>query len=312
MRIGWRRSSKSAAARSASVSTPIRRSSRGAGRTFPTASVAEHAAEAVAAALPLADRARGAGLRCGQAAARLLRAPRGARLGGARRGLRGGSRSRAAGGRRRQARRRAGHGSRLRAGARRRDADAVGPGCRARRRRLHRQSAARRRRPRAAGRGGARRPALESSPWSGPATPGPPTSRTSPAPSSRCTSGSRRWSTGSRSGLLGEGGLSGMGAVVGATEPEHIARLRSLMPRSIFLIPGVGAQGGRPEMLGAAFRPGPAAALVAASRGHRRRRRTRRRRRRACERRFGTFRPHETPLTVYTIFSAYPIARHVQ
>jgi len=67
--------------------------------------------------------------------------------------------------------------------------------------------------------------------------------------------------------LLGESGLSGMGAVVGATAPEHIARLRSLMPRSIFLIPGVGAQGGRPELLGAAFAPGPAAALVAASRG---------------------------------------------
>ena len=67
--------------------------------------------------------------------------------------------------------------------------------------------------------------------------------------------------------LLGEGGLSGMGAVVGATAPEHIARLRSLMPRSVFLIPGVGAQGGRPELLGAAFTAGPASALVAASRG---------------------------------------------
>jgi orotidine-5'-phosphate decarboxylase len=67
--------------------------------------------------------------------------------------------------------------------------------------------------------------------------------------------------------LLGEGGLSGMGAVVGATAPEHIARLRSLMPRSIFLIPGVGAQGGRPELLGPAFAPGPGAAVVAASRG---------------------------------------------
>ncbi len=63
-----------------------------------------------------------------------------------------------------------------------------------------------------------------------------------------------------------ESGLSGMGAVVGATEPERIARLRELMPRSIFLIPGVGAQGGRPELLGAAFGPGRAAALVPASR----------------------------------------------
>jgi orotidine-5'-phosphate decarboxylase len=67
--------------------------------------------------------------------------------------------------------------------------------------------------------------------------------------------------------LLGESGLSGMGAVVGATEPAHIAHLRELMPRSIFLIPGVGAQGGKPELLGAAFQPGPSSALVAASRG---------------------------------------------
>jgi orotidine-5'-phosphate decarboxylase len=66
--------------------------------------------------------------------------------------------------------------------------------------------------------------------------------------------------------LLGERGLSGMGAVVGATEPRHIGRLRELMPRSIFLLPGVGAQGGEPGLLGPAFSPGPAAALVAASR----------------------------------------------
>jgi orotidine-5'-phosphate decarboxylase len=58
-----------------------------------------------------------------------------------------------------------------------------------------------------------------------------------------------------------------MGAVVGATEPERIAGLRALMPRAIFLMPGVGAQGGRPEMLGAAFAAGPASGLVAASRG---------------------------------------------
>jgi orotidine-5'-phosphate decarboxylase len=67
--------------------------------------------------------------------------------------------------------------------------------------------------------------------------------------------------------LLGDCGLSGMGAVAGATEPQHLARLRELMPRSIFLIPGVGAQGGRPELLGAAFTAGPASGLVAASRG---------------------------------------------
>jgi orotidine-5'-phosphate decarboxylase len=64
-----------------------------------------------------------------------------------------------------------------------------------------------------------------------------------------------------------DGTLSGLGAVVGATEPEHIARLRELMPRAVFLLPGVGAQGGQPELLGAAFAPGPAGAIVSSSRG---------------------------------------------
>jgi len=66
--------------------------------------------------------------------------------------------------------------------------------------------------------------------------------------------------------LGGTSGASGMGAVVGATEPQHLARLRELMPRAVFLIPGVGAQGGRPEALGPAFAPGRAFGLVAASR----------------------------------------------
>lgn len=67
--------------------------------------------------------------------------------------------------------------------------------------------------------------------------------------------------------LAGEAGLSGMGAVVGATEPAFLARLRELMPAAIFLIPGVGAQGGRVSELGPAFADHPASALVAASRG---------------------------------------------
>ena len=65
---------------------------------------------------------------------------------------------------------------------------------------------------------------------------------------------------------LGDGGLSAIGAVAGATRPDHLARLRELMPNAIFLLPGVGAQGGRVEELGPAFAPGPAAALVSASR----------------------------------------------
>ncbi len=66
--------------------------------------------------------------------------------------------------------------------------------------------------------------------------------------------------------LAGASGTSAMGAVVGATEPRHIARLRELMPASIFLIPGVGAQGGSPDELGPAFTADPGSALVAASR----------------------------------------------
>ena len=66
--------------------------------------------------------------------------------------------------------------------------------------------------------------------------------------------------------LRGAGGLSGLGAVVGATEPQRIARLRSLMPEAILLLPGVGAQGGSASSLGAAFATGRASAIVTASR----------------------------------------------
>lgn len=65
---------------------------------------------------------------------------------------------------------------------------------------------------------------------------------------------------------LGDCGLSLVGAVCGATRPERLSRLRSLMPHAIFLLPGVGAQGGSVDALGPAFAPHPAAGLVAASR----------------------------------------------
>ena len=65
---------------------------------------------------------------------------------------------------------------------------------------------------------------------------------------------------------IGDCGLSLVGAVTGATQPGLLARLRELMPDAIFLLPGVGAQGGRVEDLGAAFAPHPAAGLVTASR----------------------------------------------
>ena len=59
-----------------------------------------------------------------------------------------------------------------------------------------------------------------------------------------------------------DSGLHDVGAVVGATAPEHLARARELMPRTPFLLPGIGAQGGRVEDLAPAFAPGRAGGLV--------------------------------------------------
>jgi orotidine-5'-phosphate decarboxylase len=66
---------------------------------------------------------------------------------------------------------------------------------------------------------------------------------------------------------IGRHGLSDVGAVVGATAPGRLAALRERMPHAVFLLPGVGAQGGRVEDLAAAFAAGPASGLVSASRG---------------------------------------------
>ena len=65
---------------------------------------------------------------------------------------------------------------------------------------------------------------------------------------------------------IAECGLSTVGAVTGATRPDLLARLRGLMPRAVFLLPGVGAQGGEVDALRPAFAPHPAAGLVTASR----------------------------------------------
>jgi orotidine-5'-phosphate decarboxylase len=66
--------------------------------------------------------------------------------------------------------------------------------------------------------------------------------------------------------LVGVSGLSTVGAVVGATFPQEVAEARRLLPRSVLLLPGVGAQGARAEDLAEAFSVGPAGALVSASR----------------------------------------------
>jgi orotidine-5'-phosphate decarboxylase len=66
--------------------------------------------------------------------------------------------------------------------------------------------------------------------------------------------------------LVGEHGLSSVGAVVGATHPRAIGEARRLIPQAILLLPGVGAQGATPADVARAFTSGPASALVAAAR----------------------------------------------
>jgi len=66
--------------------------------------------------------------------------------------------------------------------------------------------------------------------------------------------------------LVGTSGLSGLGVVVGATYPRAISEARRLLPRSIILLPGVGAQGATPADVARAFTSGPASAVVNVSR----------------------------------------------
>jgi len=64
----------------------------------------------------------------------------------------------------------------------------------------------------------------------------------------------------------GTTGYSEIGAVIGATYPHDLKVLRSVLPRSIILVPGLGTQGGTPDMARAAFHPGGKGAIVVAAR----------------------------------------------
>ena len=66
---------------------------------------------------------------------------------------------------------------------------------------------------------------------------------------------------------LGGHGYSSIGAVVGATYPEEAASLRRLMPRSYFLVPGYGAQGGGAKDVLPCFNEDGLGAVVNSSRG---------------------------------------------
>jgi orotidine-5'-phosphate decarboxylase len=66
--------------------------------------------------------------------------------------------------------------------------------------------------------------------------------------------------------IVGERGLSSVGAVVGATYPRAVSEARRLLPKSILLLLGIGAQGASPADVARAFTSGPASALVSVSR----------------------------------------------
>jgi orotidine-5'-phosphate decarboxylase len=66
--------------------------------------------------------------------------------------------------------------------------------------------------------------------------------------------------------LAGDSGWSSVGAVVGATNPEQLTALRAMMPRTIFLVPGYGAQGGSAKDVARAFKDGKGA-IINSSRG---------------------------------------------
>lgn len=64
-----------------------------------------------------------------------------------------------------------------------------------------------------------------------------------------------------------DGDYSNVGAVVGATYPEMSRVLRKLMPKTYFLVPGYGAQGGTAQDLKDCFNEDGLGAIVNSSRG---------------------------------------------
>ncbi|MCX7598614.1 MAG: orotidine-5'-phosphate decarboxylase [Armatimonadetes bacterium] len=72
----------------------------------------------------------------------------------------------------------------------------------------------------------------------------------------------KQWGT----DLVGRLGYSDVGAVVGATVPQHLELLRGRMPQQPFLVPGYGAQGAGPQDVVGAFDDRGLGAIVNSSR----------------------------------------------
>jgi orotidine-5'-phosphate decarboxylase len=65
---------------------------------------------------------------------------------------------------------------------------------------------------------------------------------------------------------IGQRRYSSLGAVVGATYPEELTLLRQLLPHTLFLVPGYGAQGAMEAEVALAFDPSGKGAIVNSSR----------------------------------------------
>ena len=72
-----------------------------------------------------------------------------------------------------------------------------------------------------------------------------------------------QWGDGSE----GKRGYRSIGAVVGATFPEQAKQIRNILPNSIFLVPGYGAQGAIAADIVACFNPDGYGAIINSSRG---------------------------------------------
>lgn len=67
--------------------------------------------------------------------------------------------------------------------------------------------------------------------------------------------------------FVGKYGYSSIGAVVGATYPEEAVALRKIMPKSYFLVPGYGVQGGGAKDILPCFNADGLGAIINSSRG---------------------------------------------
>lgn len=67
--------------------------------------------------------------------------------------------------------------------------------------------------------------------------------------------------------VIGENSYSNLGVVMGATYPEDAIKMRAILPKTVFLVPGYGAQGGGADGAVTSFNDDGFGAIVNSSRG---------------------------------------------